>query len=71
MEGYGLTETSPAATFLHFFLGPRSVDPEVYPNLERYYADLIAIYRAELRDLVELGCTAPPARRHGAALQLQ
>ena len=50
--------TIPAPDVMHFFLGPRSVDPEVYPDLEQYYADLVAIYRAELRDLVGLGCTA-------------
>lgn len=50
--------TIPAPDVMHFFLGPRSVDPEVYPDLEQYYADLVAIYQAELRDLVGLGCTA-------------
>jgi 5-methyltetrahydropteroyltriglutamate--homocysteine methyltransferase len=50
--------TIPAPDVMHFFLGPRSVDPEVYPDLEQYYADLVAVYRAEVRDLVGLGCTA-------------
>ena len=50
--------TIPAPDVMHFFLGPRSVDPEVYPDLEQYYADLLAIYRAEVRDLMALGCTA-------------
>ena len=50
--------TIPAPDVMHFFLGPESVDPGVYPDLEHYFADLVAIYRAELRDLAELGCTA-------------
>jgi 5-methyltetrahydropteroyltriglutamate--homocysteine methyltransferase len=50
--------TIPAPDVMHFFLGPESVDPGVYPDLEQYFADLVAIYRAELQDLAELGCTA-------------
>jgi 5-methyltetrahydropteroyltriglutamate--homocysteine methyltransferase len=46
----------PAPDVMHFFLGPRSVDPEIYPDVEQYYADLVAIYRAELQELVALGC---------------
>ena len=43
---------------MHFFLGPRSVDPDVYPDIEEYYADLVAIYRTELEDLAALDRTA-------------
>jgi 5-methyltetrahydropteroyltriglutamate--homocysteine methyltransferase len=49
--------TIPAPDVMHFFLGPQSVDPRVYPDVEEYYADLVAIYRAEIADLVALGCT--------------
>jgi 5-methyltetrahydropteroyltriglutamate--homocysteine methyltransferase len=49
--------TMPAPDVMHFFLGPRSVDQGAYPDIEQYYADLVAIYRAELADLVALGCT--------------
>ena len=42
----------PAPDVMHFFLGPRSVDAAVYPDIEEYYADLVAIYRAEIEDLV-------------------
>jgi 5-methyltetrahydropteroyltriglutamate--homocysteine methyltransferase len=48
--------TLPAPDVMHFFLGPRSVDPQAYPDIEQYYADLVAIYRAEISDLVALGC---------------
>jgi 5-methyltetrahydropteroyltriglutamate--homocysteine methyltransferase len=50
--------TMPAPDVMHFFLGPRSVDPEIYPDVEQYYADLVGIYQAELRELVALGCRA-------------
>jgi 5-methyltetrahydropteroyltriglutamate--homocysteine methyltransferase len=49
--------TLPAPDVMHFFLGPRSVDSRVYPDIEEYYADLVAIYRAEIADLVALGGT--------------
>jgi 5-methyltetrahydropteroyltriglutamate--homocysteine methyltransferase len=47
--------TIPAPDVMHFFLGPRSVDPAVYPDIEAYYADLAAVYRAEIGDLARLG----------------
>ena len=47
--------TLPAPDVMHFFLGPRSVDAAVYPDVEEYYADLVAIYREEIEDLVRLG----------------
>jgi 5-methyltetrahydropteroyltriglutamate--homocysteine methyltransferase len=49
--------TIPAPDVMHFFLGPRSVDPAVYPDVEAFYADLAAIYRQEIQELVRLGCT--------------
>jgi 5-methyltetrahydropteroyltriglutamate--homocysteine methyltransferase len=42
---------------MHFFLGPRSADDKVYPDIEGFYADLAAIYRAEIAELAGLGCT--------------
>ncbi len=42
---------------MHFFLGPRSVDDQVYPDIEAYFADLVAIYRQEIADLAAAGCT--------------
>src|SRR5919198_4515385 len=38
--------TIPAPDVMHFFLGPRSVEASVYPDIEQYYADLVSIYRA-------------------------
>lgn len=42
---------------MHFFLGPRAVDEQVYPDIEEYFADLAAIYREEIDDLAAAGCT--------------
>jgi 5-methyltetrahydropteroyltriglutamate--homocysteine methyltransferase len=49
--------TTPAPDVMHFFLGPRSVDTAAYSDVEAYYADLAAIYRQEIEELVGLGCT--------------
>lgn len=49
--------TIPSPDVMHYFLGPRSVDATVYPDIETYYADLRAIYAAEIRELAGLGCT--------------
>ena len=46
---------SPAA--LHFFRGDDCRDPAVYPDLDAWWDDLIAIYRAEIADLAAAGCT--------------
>src|SRR5262249_35076598 len=48
--------TIPAPDVMHFFLGPHSVDARVYPDVEQYYADLVAIYQAEIGELADLGC---------------
>jgi 5-methyltetrahydropteroyltriglutamate--homocysteine methyltransferase len=49
--------TLPAPDVMHFFLGPRSADERVYHDMEQFYADLAAIYRAEIAELAALGCT--------------
>jgi 5-methyltetrahydropteroyltriglutamate--homocysteine methyltransferase len=49
--------TMPAPSLVHFFRGDRTVDRAVYPDLDAFWSDLIAIYHAELRALAELGCT--------------
>jgi 5-methyltetrahydropteroyltriglutamate--homocysteine methyltransferase len=49
--------TIPSPDVMHYFLGPRSVEAAVYPDIEQYYADLVAIYRAEIGELAALGCT--------------
>ena len=57
-----VTKATPKVTVasppvMHFFLGPRAVDEDVYPDIEEYYADLAAIYQQEIGELAEAGCT--------------
>lgn len=49
--------TLPSPSVMHFFRGNDGIDRTVYPDIEQFWADLIAIYRAEIRELGELGCT--------------
>ena len=47
----------PAPSALHFFRGDGCRDPQVYPDLDEWWADVIEIYRSEIRDLAAAGCT--------------
>ena len=49
--------TMPAPSTMHFWRGPTSIDRTVYPTLADYFADLAAIYRAEIADLAARGAT--------------
>jgi 5-methyltetrahydropteroyltriglutamate--homocysteine methyltransferase len=49
--------TIPAPDVMHFFLGPRSADENVYPDIEQFYSDLVAIYREEITELASIGCS--------------
>ena len=49
--------TIAAPDVMHFFLGPRSADEKVYPDIEQFYSDLVAIYREEIKELAALGLT--------------
>ena len=49
--------TMPAPSFLHFFRGRDCADPAVYPDLAAFWQDLVAVYRAEIADLVRRGAT--------------
>jgi 5-methyltetrahydropteroyltriglutamate--homocysteine methyltransferase len=42
---------------VHYRGGRAAIDPDVYPELEPFWADLTAAYREEVRRLGELGCT--------------
>ena len=48
--------TMPAPSLVHFFRGDQAVDRTVYPDLDAFWSDLIAIYHAELDALADLGC---------------
>ena len=46
----------PAPSMLHFRGGREAISDAVYPNLEDFYDDLTAAYRAEIADLAARGC---------------
>jgi 5-methyltetrahydropteroyltriglutamate--homocysteine methyltransferase len=49
--------TMPAPPILHFFGGRRAVDSVIYPDLEQFWDDLVAIYQAEIAALAAAGCS--------------
>ena len=46
----------PAPSMLHFRGGRQAISEKVYPDLEEFYDDLTAAYRAEVADLAARGC---------------
>jgi 5-methyltetrahydropteroyltriglutamate--homocysteine methyltransferase len=46
----------PAPSMLHFRGGREAISAAVYPNLEDFFDDLTAAYRAEVGDLAQRGC---------------
>lgn len=48
--------TIPSPTMLHFRGGREAIDAVAYPELEDFYADLAAAYRAEIASLAAAGC---------------
>lgn len=46
----------PSPSMLHFRGGRQAISAEVYPELDAFYADLAAAYRAEVQDLAARGC---------------
>jgi 5-methyltetrahydropteroyltriglutamate--homocysteine methyltransferase len=48
--------TIPSPSMVHYRGGPAAIDPAVYPDQERFWADLSAAYAEEVRRLAELGC---------------
>lgn len=48
--------TIPSPTMLHFRGGRDAIDTATYPDLEDFYADLAAAYRAEIASLADAGC---------------
>jgi 5-methyltetrahydropteroyltriglutamate--homocysteine methyltransferase len=49
--------TIPSPTMLHFRGGREAISREAYPDMELFFADVAAAYRAEIRSLAEAGCT--------------
>ena len=49
--------TIAAPDVMHWFLGPRSFDAQAYRDREAYLADLVRLYREEIAELANEGCT--------------
>jgi 5-methyltetrahydropteroyltriglutamate--homocysteine methyltransferase len=52
--------TIPSPSMVHYRGGKAAIDPDVYPDLDAFWADLVAAYREEVRRLGELGSTYLP-----------
>ena len=48
--------TIPSPTIVHFRGGRDAIDAKAYPQMEAFYDDLAAVYRAEIADLAAAGC---------------
>src|SRR5580698_1842359 len=48
--------TIPSPTIVHFRGGRDAIDTKAYPQLDAFYDDLAAVYRAEISDLADAGC---------------
>jgi 5-methyltetrahydropteroyltriglutamate--homocysteine methyltransferase len=48
--------TIPSPSIVHFRGGREAIDARAYPQMEAFYDDLAAVYRAEIRDLAAAGC---------------
>ncbi|KAJ7654399.1 hypothetical protein DFH06DRAFT_513340 [Mycena polygramma] len=46
----------PSPTMVHFRGGRSSIDLTAYPNLDDFFEDLAAVYRAEIKILADAGC---------------
>jgi 5-methyltetrahydropteroyltriglutamate--homocysteine methyltransferase len=49
--------TIPSPTMLHFRGGRDAISRQAYPDLEDFFADVGAAYRAEIKALAKAGCT--------------
>ncbi|HMN83404.1 MAG TPA: 5-methyltetrahydropteroyltriglutamate--homocysteine S-methyltransferase [Burkholderiaceae bacterium] len=49
--------TIPSPTMLHFRGGRGAISKEAYPDLEQFFDDVAAAYRAEIRSLADAGLT--------------
>jgi 5-methyltetrahydropteroyltriglutamate--homocysteine methyltransferase len=49
--------TIPSPSMVHYRGGRAAIDPGVYPDEERFWADLSGAYAEQVRRIAELGCT--------------
>jgi 5-methyltetrahydropteroyltriglutamate--homocysteine methyltransferase len=48
--------TMPTPSHMHFGQFKDAVDPKVYPDVEKYWDDLIAVFKQEIAELYAAGC---------------
>jgi 5-methyltetrahydropteroyltriglutamate--homocysteine methyltransferase len=49
--------TIPSPNMVHYRGGPAAIDPQVYPDIDGFWADLAAAYADEVARLADQGCT--------------
>jgi 5-methyltetrahydropteroyltriglutamate--homocysteine methyltransferase len=49
--------TIPSPSMVHYRGGQAAIDSDAYPDMGRFWSDLVAAYREEVRRLGDLGCT--------------
>jgi 5-methyltetrahydropteroyltriglutamate--homocysteine methyltransferase len=49
--------TIPSPSMVHYRGGRAAIDPQVYEDIEEFWADLVAAYRDQVKAVAELGCT--------------
>jgi 5-methyltetrahydropteroyltriglutamate--homocysteine methyltransferase len=49
--------TIPSPSMVHYRGGRAALDPEVYPDLDQFWADLTATYNEQVKAIAALGCT--------------
>ena len=56
-EGVTPKLTIPSPSMVHYRGGAAAIDPDVYGDVEEFWADLTAAYREQVRRVHDLGCT--------------
>jgi 5-methyltetrahydropteroyltriglutamate--homocysteine methyltransferase len=49
--------TLPAPSLVHFLRSDATVSRQAYPDMDEFWADLVAVYKEEIAELGRLGCT--------------
>jgi 5-methyltetrahydropteroyltriglutamate--homocysteine methyltransferase len=49
--------TIPSPSMVHYRGGRAALDPQVYPDVEQFWADLTATYNEQVKAIAALGCT--------------
>ena len=49
--------TLPGPCYIHYRAGRANISRDVYPDLDRFWSDLVEAYHREMRSLVDAGCS--------------